>query len=215
MWRPHLALRPWLAEVMGLVIAADDVVAQLEAAKCDRRRESWHQGCGDQWATGGRRLDAWLRSPPQVAPPPERSGTAPPGTPRAQERAWHAIWARPAGLAAQRRWGDGQALDALPHAPAPGSVWRRPGGDSGTHAGRARSRCRWLAAQPYPGVDARDVLIARRILRARRVLGPVAQGDRPESCMPTGPCLVCLCACPSVWDRWCVQSQSTLLYARG
>lgn len=73
-WSPHLVARPCIAELMGLVAEVDGVVARLDATNGTRRRESWHQWCGDQWATGGRRLHAWLRSPPQVTPPPRPNG---------------------------------------------------------------------------------------------------------------------------------------------
>lgn len=110
-WRPHLVVEPCVAGLLGLVAE-------------------------DQWATGGRRLYAWLRSPPQVPPPPVRAGTAPPGTLpalRLQEQAWHAIWARPTGAAALGQWG--AALDELPPMPPPPDL-------SGADLAEAASRMR-------------------------------------------------------------------------
>lgn len=155
-WRPHLAAKPCVAALMGLVAEADSAVVRLDAANGERRRDNWYKLCGDHWATGGRRLYAWLRSLPQVPRPPERAGTAPPGTLpafRLQEQAWHAIWARPTGR--PRR------------ACVSGELRGRTAGSSLTF-GHGRLPCSMCSRASSPGLR----------LRAR------ALGDRPESSLP-------------------------------
>lgn len=46
-WRPHLAAKPCVAALMGLVAEADSAVVRLDAANGERRRENWYKLCGD------------------------------------------------------------------------------------------------------------------------------------------------------------------------
>lgn len=67
-WRQHPMRCPNLAELLGLVFAA-----QAEAGPLMREHDAGHRErgdvwCSNQWTVGGRRFYSWMRSPPPGPP---------------------------------------------------------------------------------------------------------------------------------------------------